>query len=172
MVRDRGESSSGDRNQGEETHIPMSDRENVINRLMELIQQQSEQIQKLIHLRDTVGQLRARDESTTTKSRANRNGWGKIQKVNPPTFEDAVDPTDAEDWLRTLENLFQYSRVPEEEKVMCASFMLRCSAGHWWDTIKSIENVTTMTWERFKKLFMNKYFTAPIRAIRTGKLDH
>lgn len=41
--------------------------------------------------------------------------------------------------------------------------MLRGSVGHWWDTMSSIEDVSAMTWERFKELFRNKYFTAPVR---------
>ncbi|CAA0821425.1 Unknown protein [Striga hermonthica] len=65
--------------------------------------------------------------------------------------------------------MFQYSRVSEEEKVLCASFMLRGSAGHWWDTIKCIEDVTTVTWDRFKELFRNNYLTAPTRAMKMNK---
>ena len=83
-------------------------------------------------------------------------------------FEDALDPTAAEDWLRTLENMFHYSRVSEEEKVMCASFLLRGSAGHWWDTMTSIEDITVITWDRFKDLFQNKYF---ITLVRTMKMN-
>ncbi|XP_022867123.1 uncharacterized protein LOC111386870 [Olea europaea var. sylvestris] len=88
----------------------------------------------------------------------------RFRKLNPPIFEDALDPTAAEDWLRTLENMFRYTRVSEVEKVVCASFMLRDSAGHWWDTMSSIEDVNAMTWERFKELSCNKYFIAPIQA--------
>ena len=84
-------------------------------------------------------------------------------------FQDALDPTAAEDWLRTLENMFHYSRVSKEEKVICASFMLRGNAGHWWDTMRSIEDITVMTWDRFKDLFQNKYFTAPVCAIKMNE---
>ncbi|CAA0828721.1 Unknown protein [Striga hermonthica] len=93
----------------------------------------------------------------------------RFLKLNPLVFEDAADPVEAEDWLRTVDNMFQYSRVSEEEKVMCASFILHGSAGHWWDTIKCIEDVTTMTSDRFKELFRSKYFTAPIRAMKMNE---
>ncbi|XP_022857170.1 uncharacterized protein LOC111378233 [Olea europaea var. sylvestris] len=65
--------------------------------------------------------------------------------------------------------MFRYTRVSEVEKVVCASFMLRGSAGHWWDTMSSIEDVNAMTWERFKELFRNKYFTAPVRAMKMNE---
>ncbi|XP_022873148.1 uncharacterized protein LOC111392110 [Olea europaea var. sylvestris] len=93
----------------------------------------------------------------------------RFRKLNPPIFEDALDPTAAKDWLRTLENMFRYTRVSEVEKVVCASFMLRGSAGHWWDTMSSIEDVNTMTRDRFKELFRNKYFTAPVRAMKMNE---
>ena len=53
--------------------------------------------------------------------------------------------------------------------MICTSFMLRGSAGHWWDTMRSIEDPFTMTWERFKELFRNKYFTVPIRAMKMNE---
>ena len=48
MVRTRGESSGGARAQRNETPIPVNDRDTMINRLTELIERQSEQIQQLI----------------------------------------------------------------------------------------------------------------------------
>ncbi|XP_022857898.1 uncharacterized protein LOC111378850 [Olea europaea var. sylvestris] len=93
----------------------------------------------------------------------------RFRKLNPPIFEDALDPTATEDWLRTLENMFKYTRVSEVEKVVCTSFILRGSAGHWWDTMSSIEDVNTMAWDRFKELFHNKYFIAPVRTMKINE---
>ncbi|XP_022861220.1 uncharacterized protein LOC111381651 [Olea europaea var. sylvestris] len=62
-----------------------------------------------------------------------------------------------------------YKRVSEVEKVVCASFILRGSAGHWWDTMSSIEDVNTLTWDRFKELFCNKYFIAPVRTMKMNE---
>ncbi|XP_022852494.1 uncharacterized protein LOC111374091 [Olea europaea var. sylvestris] len=43
------------------------------------------------------------------------------------------------------------------------------SVGHWWVMMSSNEDVNAMTWERFKELFCNKYFTAPVRAVKMNK---
>ena len=59
MVRTRGESSSGARTLGEQTPILNNDRDVIINRLTELVERQSEQIQQLIQQRDMGGQPRA-----------------------------------------------------------------------------------------------------------------
>ncbi|XP_022858457.1 uncharacterized protein LOC111379330 [Olea europaea var. sylvestris] len=40
----------------------------------------------------------------------------RFRKLNPPIFEDALNLIVAKDWLRTLENMFRYSRVSEVEK--------------------------------------------------------
>ncbi|CAA0833369.1 Unknown protein [Striga hermonthica] len=63
--------------------------------------------------------------------------------------------------------MFQFSRVSEEEKVLCASFMLRGSAGHWWDTVKCIEDVHNLG--PIERTFRSKYFTAPIRAMKMNE---
>ncbi|CAI9771319.1 unnamed protein product [Fraxinus pennsylvanica] len=80
----------------------------------------------------------------------------RFRKLSPPIVEDALDPTTADDWLRTLENMFRYSRVSEVEKVVCAFFMLRGSAEHWLEMMSSIEDVNAMTWDRFKEFFRNR----------------
>ena len=125
MVRTSGESSSGARTPGEQTPILNNDRDVIINRLTELVERQSEQIQQLIQQRDMGGQPRAEMVQPQPRVEQVEIVGERFRKLNPPMFEDALDPTAAEDWLRTLENMFHYSRVSEEEKVMCAFLCFR-----------------------------------------------
>ena len=62
--------------------------------------------------------------------------------------------------------MLAYAKVPDEDKVLCASFVLRHHAEYWWDTISTIHDITTMTWKRFRELFYGKYFTDAMRANR------
>ena len=62
--------------------------------------------------------------------------------------------------------MLAYAKVPDADKVPCASFMLRHHAEYWWDTMSTIHDVTTMSWERFMELFYGKYFTDAMRASR------
>ena len=55
----------------------------------------------------------------------------RFQKLKPPTFEGGVDPKISENWLRTIERMFSYGRIPEESKVSCAVFYLREDASYW-----------------------------------------
>ena len=59
--------------------------------------------------------------------------------------------------------MLAYAKVPDRDKVLCASFMLKHHAEYWWDTISTIHDTT---WERFRELFYGKYFTDAMRANR------
>ncbi|XP_051117314.1 uncharacterized protein LOC127242023 [Andrographis paniculata] len=150
------------------TPIAGVDRDAVIARLTDLVERQAQQVQQLIEQRNT-DNLRTDVNQRQPRIEPIELVCERFRKLNPPIFEDATDPLAAEDWLRTLNNMFQYSIIPDTEKVLCASFMLRGSAGHWWDTVKSIEDVAVMTWERFKEIFRNKYFTALVRIMKMNE---
>ncbi|CAA0822151.1 Unknown protein [Striga hermonthica] len=169
MARTRSDGSGGANRREGETYNPRDNRDAFIGRLTELVERQSHQIQQLIQQKNANGFSRDVENQRPYQAGPVEIVGERFRKLNPPIFEDAADPVEAEDWLRTVDNMFQYSKVSEEENVLCASFMLRGSAGHWWDTIKCIEGVTTMTWDRFKELFRSKYFTPPIRAMMMNK---
>ncbi|OVA08034.1 hypothetical protein BVC80_8625g12 [Macleaya cordata] len=44
------------------------------------------------------------------------------------------------------------------EKHWVATIMLKGEADLWWDNIREIHDVTTMTWVEFEALFFTKYF--------------
>ena len=62
--------------------------------------------------------------------------------------------------------MFSYEKIPDDSKVSCAVFYLRDSASYWWDTIVSVHDVTTITWERFRELFDVKYITKAARVAK------
>ena len=65
--------------------------------------------------------------------------------------------------------MLAYAKVPDGDKVLYASFMLRHHAKYWQDTISKIHDVTVKTWERFRELFYGKYFTDAMRANRRAE---
>ena len=40
--------------------------------------------------------------------------------------------------------MIEVAKVPEEEIVICVSFMLRGVTEYWWDSIRQIHNEETM----------------------------
>ena len=75
-------------------------------------------------------------------------------------FKGSTNPLVAENLIMELEKVFNMTDVTETEKVICASFMLKEGASHWWDLIKRAYNIDEqpMMWASFKTLFFEKYF--------------
>ena len=59
-----------------------------------------------------------------------------FRKQHPPVFESGIDPFDAEEWINSIENFFDFMQLNEREKVSCASYMLKKDARIWWDVVK------------------------------------
>ena len=50
--------------------------------------------------------------------------------------------------------------LSDQEKIQCATFMLKKEARCWWRTVKKRIDVSTTTWEEFVTEFNLKYFSS------------
>ena len=76
-------------------------------------------------------------------------------------FSGCIDPTKAEEWIATLEKIFEVLQCTEREKARLAIYRLVGEANLWWEEIKgrkTLEEVQAVDWEAFKEMFMSKYF--------------
>ncbi|GMN66056.1 hypothetical protein TIFTF001_035130 [Ficus carica] len=64
-----------------------------------------------------------------------------------------------------------FLRLNDQEKVLCASFMLRKDARLWWETVQLQRDVTQMTWEDFVEEFKEKYFNTEIMEAQQDEFD-
>ena len=48
---------------------------------------------------------------------ASHSKLSDFQRTKPPSFSQAIDPLDADDWLRTMEKKLEVARTDEEDKV-------------------------------------------------------
>ncbi|KAL5544524.1 hypothetical protein UlMin_008308 [Ulmus minor] len=53
-------------------------------------------------------------------------------------------------------------RLTDQERVACASFMLKKDARHWWAMVKMTRDVTVMSWAEFVGEFNQKYYNSAI----------
>ncbi|XP_062086510.1 uncharacterized protein LOC133792620 [Humulus lupulus] len=60
-------------------------------------------------------------------------------------------------------------RLNDEDKVPCATSLLKKDARIWWDVVKQTRNVATMTWANFIQVFNKKYYSAAILATRVDE---
>ena len=62
-----------------------------------------------------------------------------------------------EKWFKRLQHIFGYMGFADAEKVACAVNQLDKEAKCWWKVVGQIEDLYTMTWEHFTRLFREKY---------------
>ncbi|GMN47852.1 hypothetical protein TIFTF001_017023 [Ficus carica] len=61
--------------------------------------------------------------------------------------------------------------LTEQEKVLCASFVLKKYARHWWMTVQMRRNVATMSWQDFVTEFRTMYYNREILAAQQDKFN-
>ncbi|GMN66549.1 hypothetical protein TIFTF001_035619 [Ficus carica] len=69
--------------------------------------------------------------------------------MKAPEFEGSTNPIEANNWLIDLQVILNFLRLSDQEKVICASFVLRKDARLWWETVHIRRDITQMTWEDF-----------------------
>ena len=60
-----------------------------------------------------------------------RDKRGEFMKGHPPVFNHAVDPLEADDWLRAVEKLLMIAQCNDHEKVLYASGQLQGATQDW-----------------------------------------
>ncbi|XP_073125041.1 uncharacterized protein [Henckelia pumila] len=53
----------------------------------------------------------------------------------------------------------------DADRVRCMTFLLKDDAALWFEGVEQTVDVATLTWEAFKTLFYDKYFTAEVREL-------
>ena len=81
-----------------------------------------------------------------------------FRKQHPPTFEGSIDPLVAEEWLELITSTLNFMGVEGNDRVACASHMLRGSARIWWGVVSQMRDIEMMLWEDFTEVFNEKYF--------------
>ncbi|KAL5545016.1 hypothetical protein UlMin_008800 [Ulmus minor] len=88
--------------------------------------------------------------------------YARFGKMKPTEFAGSTNPLEAEEWLSSIETILEFMRLTDQERVSCASFMLKKDARHWWATVKVTRDVTEMTWADFVSEFNQKYYKSAI----------
>ncbi|XP_073154051.1 uncharacterized protein [Henckelia pumila] len=84
--------------------------------------------------------------------------------MNPKDFAGTTDPLVAEGWICSLEVIFLYMQLGDPNRVRCAIFLFQDDVALWWEGVEKTVDPTTLHWTEFKRLFLEKYFTADVRA--------
>jgi hypothetical protein len=79
---------------------------------------------------------------------------GDFQHTKLPAFSHAMEPMDADDWLKSIENKLQVVQCNNHEKVLLASHQLYGPAVDWWDAyVEAHEEPGSINWPEFRAAF-------------------
>lgn len=81
-----------------------------------------------------------------------------FQNMNPPAFHDTTDPVIANTWIKEMERTFELVQLGDDQKTPYATYFLKGEVIYWWESVKAMEVTQQVSWERFKKLFLDKYY--------------
>ncbi|KAG5552267.1 hypothetical protein RHGRI_010372 [Rhododendron griersonianum] len=92
----------------------------------------------------------------------------RFKKLFTVEFEGAIDPSDAKEWLKSVERVLNAVGVTNAQKVTLTTFSLKGNARDWWESLERqltapllgvIPTVPRVVmWERFVKGFNDHYF--------------
>ena len=95
--------------------------------------------------------------------------YEKFRRMRAPEFEGSSDPLVADEWLSSLQVILDFMNLTDQEKVRCASFVLKKDARYWWETVALRRNVDGMSWNDFVVEFNTKFFN--MRAMNAQQRD-
>jgi hypothetical protein len=77
-----------------------------------------------------------------------------FQRTKPPNFSYAMDPMDADDWLKSVEKKLHVVQCNNHEKVLLASHQLSGPTADWWDAyVEDHEEPESINWPEFRATF-------------------
>ncbi|XP_057951059.1 uncharacterized protein LOC131145895 [Malania oleifera] len=87
--------------------------------------------------------------------------------MNPPAFIGGPDLVAVENWAQEIEEIMVVLDCTDEQKVCYAAFKMTGDVKCWWLSVKLLEEQKlvniSLTWQRFKELFFDRYFLLSIR---------
>ncbi|XP_073275425.1 uncharacterized protein [Primulina huaijiensis] len=90
--------------------------------------------------------------------------YERFRRMHPDEFHGTTDPFFAERWIRSSEVIFRYMDMADADRVRCTINLLKGAASLWWEGAERGVNMATLTWEEFKRVFYDKYFTSDVRS--------
>ncbi|GMN67859.1 hypothetical protein TIFTF001_036918 [Ficus carica] len=98
--------------------------------------------------------------------------YDSFRRMKAPKFEGSTNPIDADNWLIDLQVILNFLRLKDQEKILCASFVLKKDARLWWEAVQIRWDVTQMTWEDFVEEFKEKYFNTEVMEAQQDELSN
>jgi hypothetical protein len=87
--------------------------------------------------------------------------------AEPPIFQEAEEPLQADEWLNFIEQKFRLLKVADGMKIEYASQQLQGTTGIWWYHYRStLPENDEVVWDQFKEAFRGHYIPPSLMAIK------
>ena len=157
MSRSRDTSPNRGANPGEQSNPPPTvQMDPIIAQILQTLTQQTAALAQ--QQQQFQQQMLAQQNQQPQPPVASSVTFKSFQAVKPPEFKGSSDPVEARSWLKEMEKSFTLTEVAAERKTEYASYFLKNEATYWWETTKAMEPGGVISWDRFKELFLEKYF--------------
>ncbi|GMN26140.1 hypothetical protein TIFTF001_040807 [Ficus carica] len=98
--------------------------------------------------------------------------YERFRRMKAPEFEGPSDPIAANDRLIDIQVILDFMRLTEQEKVLCASFVLKKDVRHWWMTVQRRRDATTMSWQDFVTKFRTMYYNREVLTVQQDEFTN
>ncbi|XP_057250690.1 uncharacterized protein LOC130591400 [Beta vulgaris subsp. vulgaris] len=86
-----------------------------------------------------------------------------MASYNPKTYDGKPNPVEFEDWVRSMDKLFDAINCPEKWKVGFAVYYSVGQADLWWETMKERRNNEDFGWTQLKDLMRAKVYPSALK---------
>ena len=97
-------------------------------------------------------------------------------KIDLPQFDTELKMEDLLDWLKKVDNYFEYTYTPEENQVKLVAYKFHDGVSAWWDQEQSkrrrMGKLLIMTWPRMRKMIREHFLLVNYEQILWEQLHH
>src|ERR1041384_2519221 len=140
--------------------------DNQINQMAQFMAMQTQLMQTMMQ---TLNNMQQQSQMPPPPP-AHNSRLGEFLRTRPPTFSQAKDPLEANDWLKAIEKKLMIAQCTDRERVLFAAHQLLGPAADWWDAYCDAHaNMDTITWQEFRDAFRAHF--VPIGLIQLKKRE-
>jgi retrotransposon gag protein len=95
--------------------------------------------------------------------------YKRMTDLKPEFYDGLGDPTKFEDWVSSMEKLFDMAACPDNWKVKFATYYLKGEADLWWKTVKNVRDQPNFDWESLQVLMRKIFYPDSFRRQKEGE---
>jgi hypothetical protein len=92
--------------------------------------------------------------------------------THPPTFTEASEPLEADNWLHTVESKFDLLNCTKNQKTLFTAQQLLDDVRAWWASFTATRPANQVQWAEFRDAFRAQHIPAGIMKSKHREFMH